>query len=123
MDFVKNQFQRIQQQLAGLTASQKMLTAALVAVMVMTLLYWGRYAGTAEMVPLLEQSLSASEMGQIQDRLRAGKIPFEPSGDRLLVPADRQPEILADLTWSKSLPIMTESGFDQIVKKLNPWAP
>jgi len=45
--------ERIQQQLAGLNSSQKMLTGTLVAIMLMTLLWWGHYAGTAEMEPVL----------------------------------------------------------------------
>jgi len=89
MDFVKQQLQRIQQQLVGLTASQKMLTAALVAIMVMTLLYWGRYAGTADMEPLFDQQLSASDMGAIQQRLALKGIKPSTSGGQLLVPADR----------------------------------
>ena len=44
MDFLKSQFDRIQQQLAGLTASQKMLAACLVVIIVMTLGLSGRYA-------------------------------------------------------------------------------
>src|SRR5687768_5191483 len=120
MDFVKNQIQRIQQQLSGLTASQRMLTAALVAIMVMTLVYWGRYAGTSEMEPLLDQSLSSAELGQIQDRLRAKGIKFKLEGDRLLVPAERQQEILADLAFSKSLPTNMENGFEKMAAKLSP---
>ena len=122
MDVVNKQVARIQQQLAGLTASQKMLTGALVVIMVMTLLYWGRYAGTAELEPLLNQSLSPTELGQIQDRLQAKGIKFKADGDRLLVPPDRQREILADLAFSKLLPRNMESGFDQMVAKLSPWA-
>ena len=44
MDLLKKQFDRIQQQLAGLNASQKMLTMSLLAIMVMTFLWWGKYA-------------------------------------------------------------------------------
>src|SRR3954468_5138175 len=123
MDFMKSQIQRIQQQLAGLTASQRMLTAALVAVMVMTLLYWGRYAGTSDMVALIEQDLSAADLGQIQQHVRAKGINFEIRGSRIMVPADRQAELYADLAWSKSLPVNFEAGFEMMVKKLNPWAP
>ena len=74
MDFVKNQIQRIQQQLAGLTASQRMLTAALVVIMVMTLLYWGRTAGTAEMTPLLEQSFTQNDLGAIQNAAQTALV-------------------------------------------------
>src|SRR4028119_196495 len=62
MDAVKLQLVRIQQQLSGLTASQKMLTAALVAIMVMALVYWGRQAGTAEMAPVLDQPIAPKDI-------------------------------------------------------------
>ena len=59
MDYFKSQLDRIQQQLGGLSASQKMLTASLVAIMVMTLVWWGRYAGDAEMSPVFDTSLGS----------------------------------------------------------------
>ena len=42
MDFLKSHFDRIQKQLAALNPSQKMLTMALVAIIAMTLVWWGR---------------------------------------------------------------------------------
>ena len=51
MDLLKKQLEKIQQQLTGLSASQKMLTASLVAIMVMTFVFWGRYASNSEMEP------------------------------------------------------------------------
>src|SRR5687768_17392663 len=108
MDMLNKQLVRIQQQLSGLTASQKMLTGALVAIMVMTLLYWGRHAGTAEMVAVLDQDFSPEVLGQIQARLQGKHIDFTTSGTRVLVPADRKMEILADLAYAKLLPQNTQ---------------
>ena len=75
MDFLKGQLDKIQQQLGGLNASQKMLTGSLVAIMVMTLIWWGRYAGTSEMQPVLPQSFSAVDVAKIQSHLRSIGIP------------------------------------------------
>jgi flagellar biosynthesis/type III secretory pathway M-ring protein FliF/YscJ len=123
MDFLKNQFQRVQQQLSGLTATQKMLTGALVAIMVMTLLYWGRYAGTADMEPLFEQTLSASDLGNVQNRLALkGVKTTTGSGGQIMVPADKRMEILADLAYAKAMPRIGDSGFEQMLVKLSPWA-
>src|SRR3954447_19073715 len=103
MDFLKNQFQRIQQQLSGLTATQKMLTGALVAIMVMTLMYWGRYAGTADMEPLFDQTLSHSDLGNVQGRLAGMQIKFTTGGGgQLMVPAEKKLEILANLAYAKA---------------------
>jgi flagellar biosynthesis/type III secretory pathway M-ring protein FliF/YscJ len=122
MDFIKSQFDRIQQQLAGLTASQKMLSGALVAIMVMTMLWWGKYAGTAEMVPLLDQTLTADEQTHIAAQLAAAGIDYKPSGDgKLLVPADKQMQALANLSLSDSLPKVITNGFDEMIKQLSPW--
>ena len=70
MDLLKKQFDRIQQQLAGLNASQKMLTFSLLAIMVMTFLWWGKYAGTSEMEPVVNQALNADEMASMKRVLR-----------------------------------------------------
>lgn len=122
MDVVKNQVARIQQQLSSLTASQKMLTGALVIIMLMTMLYWGRQAGTAAMEPVLDQPIAKEDMGPIVARLKGMGIEATVKGDRILVPADRVWEALADLAYSRLLPANSETGFDQKVAKLSPWA-
>ncbi|HEY2586503.1 MAG TPA: flagellar M-ring protein FliF C-terminal domain-containing protein [Tepidisphaeraceae bacterium] len=121
MDLLKAQLERIQKQLTGLNASQKMLVASLAAIMVITVVWWGKYAGEAEMVPLLNQSFSANDLGPIQDRLTTKGISFTVSGDKLLVPADRRMEILSDLTYARVMPHNTQAGFDEIVKEMSPF--
>lgn len=122
MDMLKNQFARVQEQLNGLTASQKMLTAALVAIMVMTLVWWGKYAGDPEMEAVLPQPLSQEDMGPITAQLRADGIPYKVSGRQVLVPAERRLEALGALGFAKALPRSTTNGFDEIVKQINPLA-
>jgi flagellar M-ring protein FliF len=122
MDTLKNQFARIQEQLNGLTASQKMLTAALAAIMVMTLVWWGKYAGDPEMEALLDQSLSQDDAGRIAQQLRADHIPFKTEGNRILVPAERRLEALGTLGFAKVLPRSTANGFDEMIKQVSPFA-
>lgn len=121
MDFIKAQFDRIRQQLTGLTASQRMLIGALVVIMIMTLVFLGKYAGAPEMTPLLEQSLSSDELGRINSYLEGKGITTQISGDRLMVPKDRQYAILADLGYSQMLPRDTKTGFDFISKNMSTW--
>jgi flagellar biosynthesis/type III secretory pathway M-ring protein FliF/YscJ len=121
MDLLKTQLERIQKQLAGLNASQKMLVAALAAIMVITVVWWGKYAGEAEMVPLLNQSFSATDLGRIQDKLTNQGIAFTVSGDKLLVPADKRMQILSELTYARLMPHDTAQGFDSIVKEMSPF--
>ena len=96
MDFFKAQFDRIQQQLAGLNASQKMLTAALVAIMVMT---WCGGADTPAKPKWSRCSISRSRpraIGRMRSRARRARASITPmSGDSILVPADRKLEALA----------------------------
>jgi flagellar biosynthesis/type III secretory pathway M-ring protein FliF/YscJ len=122
MDLFKSQLDRVRQQLAGLTPSQKMLSAALVAIMVMTLVWFGKYAGSPEMVPLLTQALSPDELGRIEQQLRLANISYKSSADgKLLVSSDSQMSALATLNMSNSLPKNISSGFDDMIKQLTAW--
>src|SRR5437763_16798802 len=102
MDLLKKQLEKIQQQLTGLSASQKMLTASLVAIMVMTFVWWGKYAGTSEMEPVVNQSLNADEMTNVKRVLRAENIEFQASGDRILVNAEKKEEAIAALALEQA---------------------
>jgi len=121
MDFLKAQLDRVQRQIAGLNATQKMLTASLVAIMVITIVWWGKYAGEAEMVPLLNQSFSADDLGRIEEWLQDNQIRYLPSGDKIMVPSERRMEVLSRLTYAQKLPQNTEAGFDDIVKQMSPF--
>ncbi|MBA3404021.1 MAG: hypothetical protein H0U13_04915, partial [Gemmatimonadaceae bacterium] len=123
MDFLKGQLDKIQQQLGGLNASQKMLTGSLVAIMVMTLLWWSRYAGTAEMEPVLSQAMTAADVARVQGHFRSIQLPSKVDGDRVLVPADRRDEALASLALAELIPENSMSGFEEVSKHLNPWDP
>jgi flagellar biosynthesis/type III secretory pathway M-ring protein FliF/YscJ len=120
MDAFKAQFERIKQQLAALSATQKMLVAALVTVMVMTMMYWGKYAGSPEMVPVLDQTLTEDDIGPIQRQLELADVPYTLSAGKVMVPADRKLQILADLMYAEALPQDTHSAFDVMTRNMNP---
>jgi len=122
MDVVKSQLERIRQQLAGLTATQRMLAGTLVAVMVLTLMYWGKYASNPEMVPVLDQALSTDEIAQIDAALEAKGVPHTVAAGKVLVPAERKMEIVADLMWTQQLPHQTQNAFLEMSKQLNPFS-
>ncbi len=119
MEFLKNQITRIQEQLAGLSATQKMLVVSLLTIMVMTLLWWAHWAAEPEMSPLLDQALSSDELGAITQNLQAQAIPFKTVGDKVYVPADRKVEVLAVLGYSQALPHNFDQGFDAMTKEMN----
>ncbi len=119
MEFLKAQITRIQEQLTGLSATQKMLVVSLLTIMVMTLLWWAHWAAEPEMSPLLDQSLSQDELGQIATSLQAQAIPYKTVGDKVYVPADRKVEVLAVLGYSQALPRNFDQGFDEMTKQMN----
>src|SRR5258706_12927984 len=121
MDFLKNQSGRLQQQFNQLTASQKMLSVSLVIIMAMTLVWWGRYAGQAEMEPLLEQDLAAEDLAHVIADLRGRGIPYIPSGNRVLVPADRKYEVLGSLMYQEIIPRDSSSAIAEAGKSGSPF--
>ncbi len=96
-----------------------MLVFCLLTIMVMTLVWWSRWAAEPEMSPLLDQSLTTEDIGQISANLDARDIPHTVNGDKVLVPADRKMEILATLGYSNALPRDFDKGFDAIIKEMN----
>lgn len=123
MDLVKAQLDRIQRQLNGLTPSQRMLTVALVAIMIMTLVWWGRYAGEAEMEPVFNSAVSPDDLGRITTELTAKGIKYAVSGDKILVPSDRKIEAVAALSYSRMMPRDNKGGFEEMLDKMNPFLP
>src|SRR5688572_696783 len=122
MELFKSQFDRVRQQLAGLTPSQKMLSASLVVIMVMTLFWWSRFAGQSEWEPMLDQGFSMEEQGRVQMQLTASGIEFKPGPDgKLLVPADKKVLAVAAMAMAGATPKNITSGFDEMIKQLTAW--
>src|SRR5512132_2596507 len=111
MDLLKSQFDRIQQQLSGLSASQKMLAACLVVIIVMTISWWGRYAAVSEMEPVVNRPLTPDELSAVKQQLRASGIPAQVTDGVLMVPSERHAEAVADLTFSQILPNSSKLDF------------
>src|SRR5438128_5109741 len=121
MEFLNNQFSRVQEQFSHLTASQKMLAAALVVITVMTLYWWTTFAGKAEMEVLFDQPMSSDQIAQAIAQLRAANIDCMAVGDRLHVAADKKLEAIGLLSSSMLLPSDTKNAIDDVVTKLNPF--
>src|SRR5689334_2675073 len=123
MDFLKSQLDRIQQQLSGLSASQKMLVACLVAIIVMTVAFWGRQAGTSERVALFGEALDPAEAGTIKQLLQGQGVDVQLGADnRLTVPAASYNEAMAHVAVSEAMPKNPSINFDSFMKGLNPFA-
>jgi flagellar biosynthesis/type III secretory pathway M-ring protein FliF/YscJ len=124
MDVFKTQFEQIKKQFGALTATQKMLVFALVAVMGLTLVYWSRFAGSSEMVSLMgAQTLTESELGGIDEVLTMRGIDHTMQTGKMLVPTDLKTQALAVLMFNHKLPSDTRSAFEEMSKSLTAFSP
>ncbi len=121
MEFLRTQFSRIQAQLSGLSASQKMLAGTLVVIILMTLFWWTTFAGQSETVALLDQPMRSEEIALITARLEAKGVKYRMVGDRIHVPSERRLELWADLSYSGLMPRDTKVALDEIISKTSPF--
>lgn len=98
MDALKQQLLKVQQQLAGLSASQKMLTASLLVIMVMTLFYWSRFAATSEMEPVIDKLLSPTEIADLKGALANEGVKYEEADGKILAPISKRPLVAKALS-------------------------
>ena len=113
MDRIKQQFEQLQTQLAGLTPSQKMLVGTLVAIMVVTVVWWTRFAASGEYVALLDQPMTAEQVGQIRQVLSQHSIDARVAGDAVLVKSAERDEAMSLLSYNRALPADTTQHFDK----------
>lgn len=121
MDLLKSQLARIQQQLGQLSASQRMLAMALVAIMVLTLLWWSSFAARSEMEALLPQSLTPDEMTSIRAHLEANGVKYTTVGDRIHVPSSQKMKLLGELSYAGALPANIKNAFEEMITKSGPF--
>ncbi|MEM7807217.1 MAG: flagellar M-ring protein FliF C-terminal domain-containing protein [Planctomycetota bacterium] len=123
MDRLKQQFQEIQQQLAGLNASQRMLALSLVAIVAVTVIWWTGQAATGERVRLLEQSLSPEQLGEIRQTLSRNDIEAVVEGDRIMVLATHRDEAMSLLALERKLPGDLTRHFDKAIGRIGSFDP
>lgn len=121
MDLLKQQFQRIQEQLAALTGTQRMLVYSLVAVMVLTVLLWSRYAAAPEVVPLLAGNLSQQDIADIQLALSGRGIKSTVTGASISVSPDDRALALGILASENRVPQGATTALDEIMGRMTPW--
>ncbi len=123
MDFIRNQVERIQQQLAGLTPSQRMLAGSLVVIMAMTVYWWARYAGQTEMKPLFDQTMSSEEVAAMTTALRVAGVQSTVAGGKILVSTEDEIKAWSVLSYGQLLPRDTRSSFEDMLKSTSPFDP
>lgn len=112
MDAVRRMLSRIRGSLQGMSVTQRLLIASLGVIAVMSLFLVSQYAGTREMVPLLD----ADPNGDMVSILRARHIPAELRGGQVFVPASSQRLALASLAETDALPGNTQLLFNNLIE-------
>ncbi|MGA2498507.1 MAG: flagellar M-ring protein FliF C-terminal domain-containing protein [Tepidisphaeraceae bacterium] len=123
MDFIRNQINRIQQQLAGLTPSQKMLAGALVVIMVATIYWSARYAGQTEMKALFDQVMPAEDIAAMTTALRVAGVQSTVTGGKIFVGAEDEIKAWSVLSYGQMLPRDTRNSFEDLLQKTSPFDP
>lgn len=121
MDFLRQQLNTINERLAGLTATQKMLTAALAVIVVMTLLYYGKGASTTDMVPVLPGVVNGEALADVTKALSSRGIAFQTnSSGQIVVASAKQEEALAAISFSSETDISSSTLFTNMLDRSSP---
>src|SRR5436190_14188820 len=123
MEFLKTQLARVQEQFAQLTASQKMLAAALVVITVMSLYHWTTFAGKSDTEALFNAPMGADQTNAAVSHLQGRGINAKVVGDRIYVSADQKQEAWGVLAFARLLPSDTRDAFEEMITKVNPLMP
>lgn len=109
-------------QLRDLSLSQRLAIGLGILLVAASVAWLTQWAAVPEMVPLLDQDLSAEELAQIRSGLELLGQPHRTRGARILVPvsADR-PSLLAFLQQAEKLPDDTSTGFSALIRESSPW--
>lgn len=122
MDFLRSQLAIVQDRLAGLSASQKMLAGALAVILVMTMLYWGKFASGTERVALMGTPVAGEELTQLTKALKDRGIDVTVENGRVMVPASQQIDAMGEASYGGLVPASTTNALDSMLDKITPWA-
>ncbi|RME39396.1 MAG: hypothetical protein D6788_05530 [Planctomycetota bacterium] len=122
MDRLRALLRHIQDQLGGLTLSQRIaigLCAALIAVSLLSLVQW---SGKPTLVPLVNYRFSFDELTAVEDVLKANRIPYQIVGaSRVLVREADRHNALRLVNQADALPEGSLFDLQAVVKESNPF--
>ena len=121
MEYFRKLILQTRQYLTGLNTSQRLAIGACAAAMGLSMLWLISWAGSAEMVPLLDQRLTAAEVGRITQVLDAERVRYRVTGDMISVPSADRARLQARLAQQNALPEDISIGFDKLIADSSPW--
>jgi flagellar M-ring protein FliF len=121
MEFLRKLLLQTQTHLKGLGLSQRLAIGSCLALIVVALLWLTEWAAKPELVPLLDQPMSAQELAPIQQRLDAQNATYKVSGSLIMVSAESRARLLAQLGQQRALPNDISIGFAKLMEDSSPW--
>lgn len=121
MEFLRKLILQTKNHLGGLTLSQRLAIGACAGLVALSIFWLVSWTGTAQMVPLFNQSITAEELGPIRQQLDSSGVKYRISGDRVLVPPDSVLGLQAQLAQSNALPRDISITFDHIIQSSSPF--
>lgn len=121
MDFLNKSLQQLRELLGSMTVGAKIMTALLVGVLIVSLVYLFQYRSTTgEMYLLGGREFSQSELGAMEGALaEAGVTGYEIVGYRLKLPRSSYDEAVAALNRANAIPL-SASALDDPNQTFNP---
>ncbi len=121
MDFLQKVFAQSKAHLQGLSLSQRVAIGLCVVVMLGALAWLVQWSATPERVALLNQDLTAEELGRIQARLDGAGAAYEVRNNRIYVSPDTRALWLARLGEEHALPSDLTVSFDSLIREQSPF--
>ncbi len=123
MEFIRKNLLQIKEQLGQLTLSQKLLFFMILVVIGISL-FWTVYAtAKPELVALLDQSMSDTEIASIQNRLDQWDVFYKVEGGKILVKRQERDRLLARLQMDRALPSDMTESWRKLVLEADMWLP
>lgn len=119
MDFLRSQYVILQERLGALTASQRMLVAAMVVICVMTLLYWGKFAGTKDRVPLMPAgAIAGDQLATVAANLKNRGIEATIENGTVMVSASQQIDAMSEVSFNGGVSSGATNALDAMLDKV-----
>jgi len=121
MEFLKKLVAQSKTHLGSLTISQRAAIGLCVIIIIGALAWLMQWSAKPELTPLVNQDLTAEELGRIQSRLSDAGAQYQVSGSRILVKPDERALWLARLGEQQALPSDLTITFESLMKDQSPF--
>jgi flagellar biosynthesis/type III secretory pathway M-ring protein FliF/YscJ len=121
MDFIKKQLEQIKEHLGSLSISQSLVIFLLV-VMIVVALFWTIYqTSTPEMVPLLDQALTETEVASYENKLENWDVTYRVENNKILVKRQDRDRLIARLGQANALPADMSESWKKLMTESDMW--